>query len=422
VKLAVLAPLLFYVWTWVQPAYSAAVAGATNALLAAEERGERVTTLTPAGSVIAVWSTLRDDGQPAGSYDADILHFYLVLCVALVLALPEPRGWRRAGALAATAGVLFVFHAVALLVTVEHTYAVTLVKVAERNYTPGEAAVYKWLKETFVYFAVQLVPALTLLAIVTRYGGFGRALGSLRSAPADAPEAAPAEASARRRRRWPIWAAAALPVLAVAGALYVHEGKVEARQAESLCFKGYADLTANRFALAQDKFRGALERNPSFLEAHAGLGHALLKEGNPGQAEKSFREAAALDPNNLAALLGVASCQSALGRLEEALASYRSAAGRHPESWEAHFNLGLTLSKLGRPQEAEPEQAKAVEMNPGLPDAHLELAKTLRKLGRECEALPQLEEFLSLEPDSSIAQAVREVVEGTRPACEGSGS
>src|SRR5262249_41463132 len=153
-EMAVLAPVLFYLWGYVQPAYSAAVAAATNALLAAEEHGGRVTTLVPAGSRIEGWSALRDDGQAANAYNADLLHFDFVLCAAIAIAFPIRGARRRALAVVSTLAALFAFHTVALLVTVENTYANVLAEVARRNYSPAEASIYTWLYRLFAHIGI----------------------------------------------------------------------------------------------------------------------------------------------------------------------------------------------------------------------------------------------------------------------------
>ncbi len=366
--------------------------------------------------MIEVWSTLRTDGQRANAYDAEVLHFYLVLCVALILAFPEPKGWRRFKLLGATLAGLLLFHALALLITVEHTYAVLLAEVARRNYGPAEAAAYGWLHESFAFFAVQLVPAAVLLVLFVRYGGL-RAVQP--SVPREEP-GAPAGPSGRRGRRAArVAAAAAAVVLAgvtvAAGAAQMK--KVRARQAESACARGYRVLDEGDLEGAARDFEKATDLNPEFLEAHDGLGRALLRLGRAPEAERAFREALRIREDYLSALIGFANALLEQDRAEEAAAGFRRAAGLHPDRWEPRFNLARALLQAGRTSEAEAPLREAITLEPGQAMPRLLLARVLIAGGRLCEALPGLQLFMSLEPDSPYTDLVRRTLEEGRSRC-----
>jgi len=443
--------VLFLVWPYVQPLYSAGVAHAANVLLAVEEMGQRVTRLRPSGGTIQVWSTLRDDGEPADTYNADVLHFYIVPALALVMAFPGLRVWARLRALVVTIGAFFVFHALALLVVVEHTYAVVLAEVARRNYTAFEAAVYRWLFENFAYLAVQLAPAATLLLLFLFYGGsaFARARRPAGtavdpSATAEAPGAAetpelmgpavaaetpkaaesagPAEPPARPRVR--IWVtrvalavAAAASAAVFAFAAWVHLEKVAARRSEDHCALGFKALQAGSTVEASRLFRRATALKPDLLEAQDGLGHSLLMAGEVAAAEAAFREALRIDGGYLPSLMGMANALLTLERTEEALAFYGRAAAMHGDRWEPEYNIGMALVRARRQREAEPHLAKAIELNPSMPDARLELAKIFMTTQRVCRALPHLEAFAALEPASPHADLVRRTLDAARSEC-----
>lgn len=386
-KLAVLMPLLYWVWGPVQPAYSAAVTAVADFMVGVEEAGERVTHLTPAGEVIHFYSALRTDGEPADSYNAEILHFYIVPSLAVVLALPGLAWRRRLISLAVVLGLVALFHAAALVVTAEYTYAVTLVKIAERNYTPFEASAYSWLREAFVFLAVQAVPAAVLVFLVASSGLLSGLAG----------EATAADRSPTGTRRLSLWlrtrrgrivagsvaAVVALPVL-YGGCR--HREKVHWRQSEKICYEGYQVLQNAESGKALVMFDRAVALKPSFADAHAGRGHALLALGNPAVAAEAFAEATRLNPSEPSWIDGRA----------RALAS----SGRGPEA-----------------------EALLVRSISAWPDQHylrFTLVRVMAATGRLCQARPHLEEYLRRVPAGAQADRAGLILREVEARCPGS--
>lgn len=406
-------------WGYAQPYYSAVVAWGTNGLLAAEELGVRVTTLRPAGSLIEVYSTLREDGQAANDYNADLLHFYIVLSLSVVLAYPGLRAARRLRILAVTLAAILAFQVLALLVTVEHTYAVKLAEIAKRNYSPFEAKVYTWLYQSFVFLPIQLTPAAVLLILYARFGGLGRGLTG-RSAGRRETPLRPAHDAGRRRRLAVRAAVAAAVVLAPpAFGAWKHLEKVRFRQSEDLCYRGWKALDSGSTEESSRLLREAARRKPAFVEAHDGLGQARLKAGNFTEAEKAFRDALAVDPNYLESLVGLASALKSLGRREEAKETFRRASETHPERFEPRWGLAVMLLEERRVAEVEPLVARVIELNPGFPDPRITMADLMGVTGRPCEALPHMEAYLRLDPGSARAAHVAKQVAGLRAFCAG---
>jgi tetratricopeptide (TPR) repeat protein len=109
-------------------------------------------------------------------------------------------------------------------------------------------------------------------------------------------------------------------------------------------------LNFSDFRKASEFFSRAIEIDPRYAEAHAGLGEthamAFIAHTNPGDLEAAvthLRKAVELDPNNHApyALL----CYSLMryGRLEEAVAAGRRATQLDPENSLGHYFLGVSL-------------------------------------------------------------------------------
>ncbi len=121
--------------------------------------------------------------------------------------------------------------------------------------------------------------------------------------------------------------------------------------------------------LARQMFRGAIELDPGFAQAHAGLADAdfLMLQWN-------------LDP------------ERAAERRAEALAESEEALRLQPDLAEAHVSRGNVLSLHGRGEEAERDFQRALELNPALADASYFYARHLVAAGRRREAAEMFEE------------------------------
>ncbi|HZY04753.1 MAG TPA: protein kinase [Anaeromyxobacteraceae bacterium] len=128
--------------------------------------------------------------------------------------------------------------------------------------------------------------------------------------------------------------------------------------------------------LARQMFRGAIELDPGFAQAHAGLADAdfFMLQWN-------------LDP------------ERAAGRRAEALAESEEALRLQPDLAEAHVSRANVLSLLGRGEEAERDFQRALELNPGLGDAYYFYARHLLGDGRRREAVETFEEAARKDPD-----------------------
>jgi TolB-like protein/Tfp pilus assembly protein PilF len=125
---------------------------------------------------------------------------------------------------------------------------------------------------------------------------------------------------------------------------------------------------------ARDHFGRAVERDPDFALAYAGLADSLV----------------------LLALLGES---AEIGELAEAEAAARRALELDPDLGEAHTSLGVVLQYQGEPVEVyAPYLARGVELAPGSADARKWFASYLSESKRYDEALEQLEKAVQLDP------------------------
>ena len=165
--------------------------------------------------------------------------------------------------------------------------------------------------------------------------------------------------------------------------------------------------TPESLALAKQYFRQAIERDPTFAAAYAGLGDATfiraftvdpdhghddavqaiaalrravaldsgLAEGWAGlgytlsfanwewsNADSAFRRAIALDPTYAPARYWYAQLLAITGSTNDALIQVREAVNLDPLSAVAHFNLAAIAASAGRHDEALPSLERAVEL------------------------------------------------------------
>jgi adenylate cyclase len=135
-------------------------------------------------------------------------------------------------------------------------------------------------------------------------------------------------------------------------------------------------LSTNGAGFARQMFKGAIELDPRYAQAHAGLADAaeLILNWH-------------LDDAHAEALRA------------EAIAASAEALRLDPGLAEAHVSRGNVLSHDGQAAEAEAEFRKALELNPALPVAHYFYARHLFSAGRIDDAAREFEETLRLDPD-----------------------
>ncbi|HSG09289.1 MAG TPA: CDC27 family protein [Longimicrobiales bacterium] len=163
-----------------------------------------------------------------------------------------------------------------------------------------------------------------------------------------------------------------------------------------------ADLAAGRAASER-----ALELEPRLAEAHSASGAVLFVEGKVGEAEAALRRAVDLDPRLYEARYILARALFQQGRFDEAAALFKEAfrvradtqaaffaaqameaQGRHEAALEAY---GEALVVAERHMELNPDDARTATMR----------AVSLCRLGRVDEGLVWAEEALTIDADDA---------------------
>jgi len=171
----------------------------------------------------------------------------------------------------------------------------------------------------------------------------------------------------------------------------------------------------NHVVRAATLFRRAIEKDPSFALAWAGLADARARElpdslNLPDVSQKeAARRALELDPDLAEAHAAMGHAYLREGNGPAAAGELKRAIELKPSYWEAHHLLGVFHLKTGRVHEALDHLQLAVELNPqhakarhGLYDAYLAAGQAKKSLK---EARKQ--QRLGLEKTSAVAGEVR---------------
>jgi TolB-like protein len=152
--------------------------------------------------------------------------------------------------------------------------------------------------------------------------------------------------------------------------------ETEVSQAYDCFLRGreqYRLFTRDANANARMLYEKAIQLDPNYAAAHAGLAEATLHDWFMGEADALDRAfQLALEARSLDSSLPLA--HEALGNValfkrqhEEAVASIRRWVELEPNSAEAHANLAAVLNFSGEPEQVAPLIDKAIRLNPYYP-------------------------------------------------------
>jgi len=156
-------------------------------------------------------------------------------------------------------------------------------------------------------------------------------------------------------------------------------------------------------------FARALEKDPNYAAATAGLGEAYWRKFQlthdhewVDAAVSTCRKASQLGPNLAAAHYCLGRAFSSQGSYEKAAEQYRRALDLDPGSDDAYGGLAGAYEKLGRLEEAEKLYKHAITMRPAYWATYNWLGRFYMSHARYEEAAAMFSQVTSLAPDSFI--------------------
>ncbi len=159
---------------------------------------------------------------------------------------------------------------------------------------------------------------------------------------------------------------------------------------------------------AIELFLRALEQDPRYALAHAGLGEAYWRlfriTRNPEHralAEQRAGRALEIDPLLAQAWVTLGIIHTGSGRAKDAVQDLRRAIDRDPRSADALRELANAYDRLGNKADAEATYRKAIELRPDYWITYNYLGGYLVRIGRRDDAEAAYTKALSLVPDNA---------------------
>jgi tetratricopeptide (TPR) repeat protein len=190
----------------------------------------------------------------------------------------------------------------------------------------------------------------------------------------------------------------------------VHKSKPSPAREEAMQ-KGQELLFKEHDAKASiDEFKRAIKVDPWYGQAYMLLGLAEMQMRQWGDAEFAFEEAAKVEPGNAKAYLGIGSALNEQHNYVAAQKALEHSLDLAPNSAEGQYELARTLAATGKWDLAAPHVERAIAINPDYAGPHALMGNIYIEQEEPEAALHEFKEFLRLDPQSSLAPAVKEMI------------
>ena len=180
------------------------------------------------------------------------------------------------------------------------------------------------------------------------------------------------------------------------------------------------EMTKEQNARAQEMFRVAIDLDPRYAGAYAGLGWVYFQDWihlwNPDPksldtAIELAQKAVAMDPSLPSAYRLLGECHSWKRQYTEAIGEIETAIALDPNDAENYAVLSIALVWVGRPEEAVAQMEKAMRLNPYYPVMYLfGLGLAQFSLQKQEEAIVSLRKVLMRAPDFLWAHGLLAVI------------
>jgi Flp pilus assembly protein TadD len=157
-------------------------------------------------------------------------------------------------------------------------------------------------------------------------------------------------------------------------------------------------------------FRKAIKEYEKFPEAYTLLGLAYLQDQKLPDSKAAFDRAIQLDPQSGASYVGLGGCLNQMKDYPGAEKALAKGLEIIPESPDGNYELAKTYWAMHRWQEAQPHAEKAEKLQPNVPGVHVLMGNILLQKQDAAGALKEFHEYLRLDPNGPMSEAVRGVV------------
>lgn len=162
--------------------------------------------------------------------------------------------------------------------------------------------------------------------------------------------------------------------------------------------RGMHKFSQEDYSGAQENFKQALQKHPTFVAAFNGLGGVLYQHREFVEAVAAYNQALDYEPQNAHIYCNLGSALYKIQNFDEAALAYQQAIHFNPYLQVAYYGLGLAHSQIGCHQEAVTAFTQATQLDFQHADSFLGLGTTLYALGDIQEALMALRQAMHLNP------------------------
>ena len=154
----------------------------------------------------------------------------------------------------------------------------------------------------------------------------------------------------------------------------------------------------NWVAKASQGCKKGVELGRELANGHTCIGTVYNGTGRYEQAAEEFQRAAQLDPDSDDALRGLGLAYQSLGKLPEAEANYQRAISLHPHYWAGYNWLGSFYYRQARYEDAAKMFSHVVALAPDSERGYSNLGGVYLNLGRYAEAIPLFQRSVAIRP------------------------
>ncbi len=159
-----------------------------------------------------------------------------------------------------------------------------------------------------------------------------------------------------------------------------------------------SQVDAEYFRLAESSCSSAVALDDSALPVYIALGNLYRLSGRYDESEAQLARALAINARSVPALKALAMTLHASNRTAEAEATLQKAIGIQPNNWHSYFAMGNLFFESGRFAEAIPYYRRTTELIPDHASAHNNLGAAHYMLSQFDEAAAAWERSLAIEP------------------------
>jgi len=149
---------------------------------------------------------------------------------------------------------------------------------------------------------------------------------------------------------------------------------------------------------AVEMSRKALDLDPDLAEAHKALGLALESMGRVTEGLQSYYDAVALNPNYAPVVANIGSILSSMGKFDEALRWLRKSVDLQPGFARYYAQVGLQYFNLGLDENARTWLKRSIEFQPGFIFPEMLLASLPLYEGKADEVRESIGKILAARP------------------------